>query len=111
MAMTDAAKLQMVKTLLDINAEDTSEDNAISVYLTAAANEIIAWRYSYGTEEVTAVPREYEMTQVWAVVSGYSQGGAEGQTQHDENGINRTFKYADMQAYIRANVIPLCRLV
>lgn len=111
MAMTDEAKLRMVKALLDIDETDTAEDNAISMYLTAAANEIITWRYSYGTEEVTEVPREYEMTQVWAVVNGYSQGGAEGQTQHSENGINRTFKYADMLAYIRAHVIPLCKLV
>lgn len=111
MAMTDAEKLSMVKTLMDIPEGDVSQDGAIAVYLTASAREIIAWRFSYGSEQVTQVPDEYEMTQVMAVVVGYSQGGAEGQTAHSENGINRTFKYADMVGYIRAHVIPLCKVV
>ena len=109
--MTEAEKLLMVKTILDIDETDTSEDYLISVYLTAASREIIAWRYSYGNTEVTEIPNEYEMTQVFAVVAGYSIGGAEGQTSHSENGINRTFQYADMVNYIRAHVIPICRVV
>mgnify|MGYP002622569097 CR=1 FL=1 len=111
MAMTDAEKLTMVKTLLDIDTTDISEDALIAVYLTASAREILAWRFSYGSTEVTEVPDEYEMTQIFAVVAGYSIGGAEGQTVHNENGINRTFKYTDMVAYIRAHVIPICKVV
>lgn len=111
MAMTDAEKLTMVKTLLDIDAADTSEDALIAVYLTASKKELIAWRYSYGVDPVTEVPEEYEMTQIFAVVAGYSIGGAEGQLVHTENGINRTFKYADMIAYIHAHVIPHCKVV
>ena len=111
MAMTEEAKHSMVKTLLDIDATDTSEDGLITVYLTASKKEIIAWRYSYGATKVTEVPEEYEMTQIFAVVAGYSIGGAEGQTTHTENGINRTFKYADMVSYIHAHVIPLCKVV
>ena len=109
--MTVEEKLSMVKTMLEIPTEDTSEDGLIGVYLTASEKEIIAWRFSYGSAQVTEIPAEYEMTQVFAVVAGYSQGGTEGQTQHSENGINRTFKYADMLAYIRSNVIPLCKVV
>lgn len=111
MAMTDSEKLRMVLTLMDVTEADDSVCTAISTYLTAAASEIISRRYSYGSSTVTEVPVEYEMTQIWAVIAGYSQGGAEGQTQHSENGINRVFKYADMVDYIRAHVIPLCKLV
>lgn len=109
--MTVEEKLSMVKALLDIPTEDESEDTLIRVYLTAAEKEILGWRYSYGSTEVTEIPAEYEMTQVFGVVAGYSQGGTEGQVQHTENGINRTFKYADMVAYIRAHVIPVCKVV
>lgn len=109
--MTDAEKLTMVKTMLDISAEDTSEDSLITVYLTASSKEIMGWRYSFSANRPEELPEEYEMTQVFAVIAGYSQGGTEGQVQHTENGINRTFKYADMISYIRAHVIPICKVV
>ena len=107
--MTDTEKLTMVKSILSI--EDTSEDTRIATYLSVAKFEIIAWRYSYGTGNVTEVPAEYEMTQIYAVVAGYSQSGAENQKQHTENSIARVFKYADMIEYIRANVIPLVKVL
>ena len=109
--MTAEEKLSMVKTLLGVSGEDEARDERIAVYLSVAGKEILAWRYSYGTETVEEVPAEYEMTQVNAVVAGYSQSGAEGELVHSENGISRTFKYADMLQYIRANVIPLAKVV
>lgn len=104
-------KLKMVKTLLDIAEFDTSEDSFIKVYLTAAEKEIISWRYSLSSKTVDTVPAEYEMTQIFAVIAGYSQSGAEGQTSHSENSISRTFSYPDMLHYIRKNVIPFCGLI
>lgn len=100
--MTTDEKLIMVKTLLELIGTD--EDVRIKVYLTAAEKEILSWRYSLSSQKVTAVPEEYEMTQVFAVVAGYSQSGAENQTSHTENSITRQFKYADMIAYIRNHV-------
>lgn len=101
-------KLEVLKTILDIQPSDTSEDSRLAVYLSAAEREIIGWRYSYCSQTVETVPAEYEMIQVFAVVAGYSQSGAENQMNHTENAISRTFSYPDMIHYIRANVIPLC---
>ena len=56
---------------------------------------------------VREVPLRYEMTQIHAVVNGYSHKGAEGEKVHNENGINRTFVYDDMIAYIRGHVFQL----
>ena len=109
--MSDNEKLEMVKIILEISPEDQSSDELISAYLTLAAKEILSWRYSYSSQSLSEVPPEYDVTQVMAVVAGYSQGGAENQLQHGENGIQRTFKYADMVAYIRAHVIPLCKVM
>jgi hypothetical protein len=109
--MTDAEKLAMVKTILNIDEADTSEDTRIATYLTIAGREILTWRYSYGTTEVTEVPADYEMTQIYAVVAGYSQSGAENQRQHTENGISRVFRYADMIQYIRSNVVSLVKVL
>lgn len=108
--MTSIEKLTMVRTILDISPQDRSKDELISAYLLLAEKEILSWRYSWSARDVSAVPGEYETVQVMAVVAGYSQGGAENQTQHSENGIGRVFKYADMVAYIRAHVIPLCKV-
>lgn len=102
--MTMVEKVQMVTTLL--GESDTSTEDVIEVYLKAAGKEIISWRYSYAAKGVEEVPVEYEMTQIYAVIAGFSMSGAENQTFHNENGIQRTFKYSDMLNYIRAHVVP-----
>lgn len=107
--MSDTEKLSMVKFLLGF--KDTSEDEKLTVYLTASQKEILGWRYSYCKEIPTEIPAEYEMTQVFAVIAGYSQSGAENQTSHSENGISRTFKYEDMIAYIRSHVTPFVGVI
>lgn len=103
--MTAQEKLEMVRGLMGFESDDASEDSRINVYLSAAAKELISWRYSYSGKAPTDVPEEYEMTQIMAVVAGYSQSGAEGQATHSENGITRTFNYPDMLHYIRRNVV------
>lgn len=107
--MTSSEKLAMVKALLRISDSDTSEDSLITTYLTMAAREILGWRYSNANPDdiPTEVPSEYEMTQVQAVINGYTQSGIEGQTISVENGIHRHFEYSDMLRYIRSNVIPI----
>lgn len=107
--MTATEKLNMVKAILRIT--DTSEDALINTYLEAAASEILGWRYSYSDYIPQNVPKEYEMTQVQAVVNGYTQSGNEGQNVSIENGIHRHFAYSDMVAYIRAHVIPFAKVV
>lgn len=102
--MTTTEKVEMVMALL--GETDSSLESRVEVYLTAAAKEIIAWRFSYAGKTVEEVPAEYEMTQIHAVVAGYTLSGAENQTFHNENGIQRTFKYSDMLDYIRAHVVP-----
>lgn len=106
--MTDAEKLSMIKTLMGV---EEIEDERISVYLSVAEREILAWRYSYANEKPTVVPPEYEMTQIHAVIAGYSISGAENQTAHSENGISRSFKYEDMLAYIRSHVVPIVKVI
>jgi len=103
--MTTAEKIEMTMTLL--GTDDSALEDKLEIYLNAAGREILAWRYSYSGKAPDEVPEEYEMTQIHAVIAGYSQSGAEGQKSHSENGISRTFAYADMMHYIRANVMPL----
>lgn len=104
--MTRDDKAAMVQSIL---GDDYIESDAIATLLDVAGRELIAWRYSNGSAKLPEeVPEEYEMAQVFAVIAGYTQRGAEGQTYHAENGITRTFAHSDMVDYIRKHVIPLC---
>ena len=103
--MTDAEKLTSIKTMLEITGTD--QDTQLNAYLSLAKSEILGWLYNGSTpDDVTAVPAKYEVTQIMAVVAGFSTIGAEGQTSHSENGITRQWKYDNMVAFIRAHVIP-----
>lgn len=107
--MTPEAKLAMVKAILRIDDTDTSEDALITTYLDMAQQEMLSWRYSHANPDNVpeTVPSEYEITQVQAVINGYTQAGVEGQVLSIENGIHRHFNYSDMVEYVRAHVIPI----
>lgn len=108
--MTNTEKLTMLKTILRIG--DTTEDALLGVYLDAAAQELLAWKYGWSANGVPAeVPAEDEQTQIWAVVAGYSISGAEGEEVHIENGIHRHFTYIDMIDYIHNNTIPYAKVM
>lgn len=109
--MDASTKLNNIKTMIGIAASDTSEDALINTYLSMATQEILNFKYSLIgiPEEQTEVDAEDEITQIFAVVAGYNQRGAENQTSHNENQIYRTFHYTDMVQYIKSNVIPYAR--
>lgn len=99
--LTQCDKIAMLKVFLDIT--DNTQDNVLSVYLTAAKKEIIGWHLSPNST-ATEVPEYLEMEQIHAVLAGYNLRGAENQKSHNENGINRTFHYTDMVQYIHDNI-------
>ena len=106
--MTTEEKLAMVKTIMGGDAPD---DETIGTYLSLAKTEILNWRYSYNPDAMPEdVEPAYEITQVQAVVNGFTQRGMEGETTSIENGIHRHFSYPDMVRYIRANVIPFAKV-
>ena len=110
--MTDAEKLTMVKTLLEDGGEMPS-DEKLTAYLSIAKSEILAWIYHLVggvPEDVTVVPSKYDQTQIYAVVVGYTQAGAEGEQTHIENSVHRHFRYSEMLDYIHNNVLPLVRV-
>ena len=110
--MTNAQKLMTIKTLMDDGGEMPS-DEMLESYLELAGDEILQWRYHLVggvPSSVTEVPAKYNATQIYAVLAGYTHAGAEGQTQHGENGISRTFKHTDMLDFIHQNVRAIARV-
>ena len=110
--MTDAEKISKIKTLLDDGGEMPT-DAKLLTYLSMAGNEILSWMYHLiggVPTDVTTVPIRYENTQIYAVVAGYTQAGAEGESNHSENGVTRDYRYSDMLDYIHNNVLPYVRV-
>lgn len=108
MTLTD--KLATLKTLL---GADTAQEDVLIAYLQSAQAEIFSWKYGYiaTADRPTELPADDEQVQIWAVIAGFSQRGAENQTSHSENGISRSFAYSDMLRYIRANLAPYVGVV
>lgn len=111
--MTDAQKLETVKTLLDDGTGYLPSDEKLTTYISIAGSEILAWMYHLVggvPTDVTNVPTRYEGTQIYAVVAGYTHAGAEGEQTHIENGVHRHFIYSDMLDYIHNHVLPFARV-
>lgn len=109
--MTDEAKLNRLKILLEETGSD--EDELLEEYLAIAKDEILNWLYirlGAVPPEVDEVPAAYEQVQIMAVVAAYNIRGAEGQTLHIENGMHRDFVYDDLVKYVRTHVFPYVRL-
>lgn len=111
--MTDAQKLTTVQTLIEDGSGYMPSDETLNTYIQVAGNEILAWMYHLVggiPADVTDVPSKYEGIQIYAVIVGFTQSGAEGQGQSIENGVHRNFKYTDMLDYIHNNVLPFVRV-
>lgn len=110
--MTDAQKLTTIKTLLKDGGE-LPDDGTLNTYLTLSGNEILSWKYHLVggiPASVTDVSSTDEVTQIYAVVAGFTHAGAEGEQLHIENGVHRHFVYEDMVGYIRNHVLPYARV-
>lgn len=110
--MTDAQKLLTLKTLLEDGGEVPS-DEKLNTYLALSKAEILSWKYHLVggvPSAVTDISQSDDVTQVYAVIAGYTHAGAEGEQVHIENGVHRHFMYSDMVGYIHNNVLPYVRV-
>ena len=111
--MTDAQKLEIIKTLLDDGTGNMPDDNTLNTYIALSANEILAWKYHLVggvPSSVTEVPSLDEGAQLYAVVAGFTHAGSEGEQTHIENGVHRHFMYEDMVGYIHNHILPYARV-
>lgn len=97
--MTYEEKLTMVSAM-----SGETDNDVISAYLTIAGQKIC--RIAYPFEDVTEVPSKYDSVHVEATVYLLNKRGAEGETYHNENGINRTYEDADLPVSMLRGVVP-----
>lgn len=106
--MTPEEKLVRLEVLI---SPDTVKSDLLMYLLEQAGGIVLNRRYPFGVPENAEVPAEYEHIQLQIAVELFSKRGAEGQTAHNENGINRTYESADVSPSLLRRIIPMCRSV
>ena len=92
--MTSAEKIAMVKTLVENDADAT--DAVVTVYLTIAGNKMVERLYPYDTgKEISDIPVRYDTIQCELASRLFLRRGSEGETNHEENGVNRSYANVD----------------
>ena len=104
--MTDTEKLTYLRAM--VGGSDT--DEVLFTYLVVAGKKIIARAYPYD-DTVTEVPDKYDTLQCEIAAYLLNKRGAEGQTQHTENGIARQYENADVPSSMLKVVTPHCGVI
>ena len=109
--MTEVEKLSLLRAMVGQPADDESwSDSVLFSYLKIAGEKIINRAYPYD-DTVTEVPRRYGVLQCEIANYLLNKRGAEGQTYHSENGVNRTYESADVPESLMREVIPHCEVL
>ena len=98
--MTDAEKKAMVVTLVE-NDEEATED-VVSVYLALAHNTMLERLYPYDPNKDTMdIPVRYDTLQCELAARYFLRRGSQGESNHEENGINRSYSSVDDEDILR----------
>ena len=104
--MTEVEKLTLLRAMVGTpNTDENWSDDVLISYLTIAGRKIINRAYPYN-DEVTDVPRRYGYLQCEIAAYLLNKRGAEGQTAHSENGVNRSYESADVPESMLSEVVP-----
>lgn len=104
--MTETEKVSTVKTILGECDEDL--ENVIPVYLRMAESAIQSRLYPFDSD-LSYIPSRYDMTQCELAVRYINRRGAEGESAHNENSINRTYGSVD-DSDILNRIVPFARV-
>lgn len=105
--MTDPEKIVILRKMLE---DETEDEDVLLAYLRFAGDRIIEKAYPFRSD-VTEVPAKYAYTQIEIACYLLNKRGAEGETYHGENGINRSYENASVPASMLAGVIPFVGVV
>lgn len=104
--MTDTDKITLLKQMYDGDESDA----VLSTYLSLAADKILNRLYPYDTSK-TEIPDRYVRTQISIACYLLGKRGAEGETAHKENGIDRTYASADVPEDMLKDIVPFCGVI
>ena len=103
--MTEVEKIERLAVLI---APDTASDDLLSYLLEQAEGIILNRRYPFGAPEGATLSPLQQQLQLRVALEMFGKMGAEGQTEHDENGIKRKWEAADVSPSLLRLITPVC---
>lgn len=95
---------EVMKTRLSALTGET-DDNILLTFLDIAGEKILEKCYPYRHDK-REVPARYHSTQLEIAVYLLNKRGAEGETAHNENGINRSYESASVPNSMLKGIVP-----
>ena len=95
---------EVMKTRLSALTGET-DDNILLTFLDIAGEKILEKCYPYRHDK-REVPARYHSTQLEIAVYLLNKRGAEGETAHSENGINRSYESASVPNSMLKGIVP-----
>jgi Phage QLRG family, putative DNA packaging. len=106
--MAALTQLQKLKLWLDMPDSDTDHDQKLQLMLDRAES-VIKHRRNWPEEEPME-PRWNEL-QIQIALFLWNKQGAEGETQHTENGVSRSYENSDIPASLLNDITPFVVVV
>lgn len=103
--MTNESKIERLRALI---SPDTAPDDLLLYLLEQSEGIILNRRYPFGAPEGASLSPLHEQIQLRMAVELFSKMGAEGQTQHTENGVMRVWEAGDVSQSLLKHIIPVC---
>lgn len=106
--MADLSQLQKLKIWIDVADSETKYDAKLNLMLDRAANKI---------KERRGIPPDEDMETRWnelqiqIALFLWNKQGAEGEKEHNENGVKRTYENADIPDSLLSDITPLIKVV
>lgn len=101
--MTPEAKLQLLRAIVDSG----DSDETLAAYLSIAAEKILYTAFPYVKDRSSlTVPPMYDTLQVEVACYLLNRRGAEGETQHIENGVHRNYGSSDVPPDLMKRIVP-----
>ena len=102
--MTNEEKITSLAALI---SPDTADRDLLSQLIILSEGVVLNRRYPLGVPEGATVPRQYEHIQLQIALEMFAKRGAEGQIEHDENGIGRKYESSSVSNSLLRHIIPI----
>ena len=104
--MTEEVKRALLSSMTDETDADT-----LSAYLELARLEVLNRLYPFQkNHEGAQIPSRYDAVQIRIAAYHLNKRGAEGESQHTENGITRIYEAGDTPPSLYREIVPFASL-
>ena len=106
--MTLADKIAITRVYCENDANAT--DDVLTVYLQLAQNKMLERLYPFDvSKDVSDIPSRYDTIQCELAGRYFLRQGGQGESNHEENGVNRTYSSVDDEDLL-ARLTPFAKV-